>query len=304
MSGSLVINLEDSPNSMFECFKYPAGELQVRLRKDADAALVEGADDIRVIGHVKSSDDIVKLCLLGSALDELNVACKRTLVLPYMPYARADRRFKKGDCFGIEVFATLINQYYQTVATLDIHSPASETPFEHIVNVSAEPLIKHACFLFSKTAAKEDEEITVLFPDQGARNRYELPPYVGSNAGSVRIHKAHCEKNRDPLTGKLLGFTVPEVKHPTLIVDDICDGGGTFLGITEHRSLMPRLGLYVTHGIFSKGIGELHERFSQIYTTDTFYDGRFGKFVLTLDGIGEILKTLGEHERSRKAISA
>jgi ribose-phosphate pyrophosphokinase len=287
---------------MFECFKYPAGEWQVRLRREDDAELIEEASDIRVLCHVKSADDIIKVCLLGSALDDLNVTCPRTLVLPYMPYARADRRFKKGDCFGIETFATVINQYYQTVATLDIHSPASESPFEHLINVSALPLIKHACVAFAKEM--NIEEITVLYPDIGASNRYELPPYVGSNLGSVRIHKAHCTKQRDAVTGNLSGFEVPDLAYPAVIVDDICDGGGTFVGIYDSVARVGGLGLYITHGIFSRGIGDLHQKFRALYTTDTFYDGRFGKFVTSFSGVTEILKTLSEIERSRRSVTA
>jgi phosphoribosylpyrophosphate synthetase len=65
-----------------------------------------------------------------------------------------------------------------------------------------------------------------------------------------------------------------------LIVDDICDGGGTFLGISDALGSRLRslgdvggdyiLGLYVTHGIFSKGFCDLIEKFDHVYTTDSF----------------------------------
>jgi ribose-phosphate pyrophosphokinase len=83
---------------------------------------------------------------------------------------------------------------------------------------------------------------------------------------------AYATKHRDAGTGKLSSFAVPELRtHKVLIVDDICDGGGTFVGIAralpENHTHM--LGLYVTHGLFSRGIGELVKYFTRIFTTDS-----------------------------------
>lgn len=86
----------------------------------------------------------------------------------------------------------------------------------------------------------------------------------------------HAEKERDPKTGKLSGFLVPERKefksNSVLIVDDICDGGGTFLGLAPELYDLD-LYLYVTHGIFSKGLTDLSKSFKHIYTTDSFNHG-------------------------------
>jgi ribose-phosphate pyrophosphokinase len=55
-----------------------------------------------------------------------------------------------------------------------------------------------------------------------------------------------------------------------LIVDDLCDGGGTF---TAHASVLLAAGatavdLYVTHGIFSKGLPLDH--IDRVFTTDSY----------------------------------
>ena len=52
-----------------------------------------------------------------------------------------------------------------------------------------------------------------------------------------------------------------------LILDDICDGGGTFmLAGKELLKYKPNnLGLCITHGIFSKGVDTLKEVFDEIY---------------------------------------
>ena len=84
-----------------------------------------------------------------------------------------------------------------------------------------------------------------------------------------------CSKKRDPETGKLLGFNVPAKKFfktkNVLIIDDICDGGGTFLGIADKlKAYKLDLHLYVTHGIFSQGFEKLKKSFKSIFTTDSF----------------------------------
>jgi ribose-phosphate pyrophosphokinase len=55
-------------------------------------------------------------------------------------------------------------------------------------------------------------------------------------------------------------------------VDDICDGGGTFLGLAEATGLpWSRVDLYVSHGVFSKNaLDNLRERFEYVYTTNSY----------------------------------
>jgi ribose-phosphate pyrophosphokinase len=70
---------------------------------------------------------------------------------------------------------------------------------------------------------------------------------------------------------QLLGVPLIHIKS-ALVVDDICDGGGTFLGL---RSVVPeetKLGLYVTHGLFTAGTEKLAAAFDQILCTDSLLD--------------------------------
>jgi len=55
-------------------------------------------------------------------------------------------------------------------------------------------------------------------------------------------------------------------------VDDICDGGGTFIGLAKALKQKNAGNLYlaVSHGIFSKGFNELNKHFTKIFTTDSF----------------------------------
>jgi ribose-phosphate pyrophosphokinase len=78
-------------------------------------------------------------------------------------------------------------------------------------------------------------------------------------------------------TGKLSGFKVfaDDLKGKTcVIVDDICDGGGTFLGLAKELKdkSCGKLILIVTHGIFSKGLEKLTEVFDEVFSTNSFSD--------------------------------
>lgn len=87
-----------------------------------------------------------------------------------------------------------------------------------------------------------------------------------------------CSKRRDATTGQLSDYFVPQLgpSGTYLVVDDICDGGGTFnLLAAAVKKARPdiKLELFVSHGIFSKGFDTLFKNYEHIYTTDSIYPG-------------------------------
>ena len=65
-----------------------------------------------------------------------------------------------------------------------------------------------------------------------------------------------------------------------MMVDDICDGGGTFCWTaSELKKYKPMsVALYVTHGIFSKGVDCLFDAgIHRVVTTDSFFNGELDK---------------------------
>jgi ribose-phosphate pyrophosphokinase len=57
-----------------------------------------------------------------------------------------------------------------------------------------------------------------------------------------------------------------------VITDDICDGGMTFIHVAQRLKALSaeRVVLFVTHGIFSKGLGVFDGLIDHFYTTDSF----------------------------------
>jgi ribose-phosphate pyrophosphokinase len=132
-----------------------------------------------------------------------------------------------------------------------------------------------------------NEFVGIIAPDAGAAKRaneaatlYQLPVY-------------QALKKRDAATGRLSNFTCETLpsEGKFLVVDDICDGGGTFIGLAKATGLpKERLALWVTHGIFSGKAADLKNFYSAIYTTNSHP----GNIDVTYDH--EFMKILTRHE--------
>lgn len=253
----------------YDLIRFPGGELHVRLKNPQN---INKFEPVKILARLYKAEDIIELRLLMDAVDGVVLSTvNKKVLLPYLPYARADRRFVDGDCYGLHTFYKILvySSDGWSFDTLDVHSP---NPYAR--NVDPSKIVETAVRHFADRQISK--VVTILYPDKGAAQRYDIKSING-----LAIQTLYCEKKRDPATGKLSDFVVPnhnefydERTHsvtPTIIVDDICDGGGTFLGIADKLNLSPGiLGLYVTHGIFSKGLEELRKRFCRIYTTNSY----------------------------------
>lgn len=264
----------------YECFSYPAGELQVRLNPHTVSALAAPyLLTVNVIARDLTMPRLIELALLLDAISAVNLRPAVNLILPYLPFSRADRRFVSGDCHGLKVMSELLNpMHWSSIRTLDVHNAEATKYWIPALNdIDPKPLVEQAMLRFSELHSSKT--LHVLYPDEGSMARYSVKDLdeLFSLTGPIRIRTHYCTKQRDPATGKLLGFEVPrecrQWNAPTLIIDDICDGGGTFLGIAStmrDAGYVQPFGLYVSHGIFSHGIPIMLEQFSHIYTTSSF----------------------------------
>lgn len=251
----------------YTLISYPGGEFQVRLSEPSLRSVRE-SPEVVIHASITSAQAAVKLALLADAIHgALGDTRSVHLRLPYLPYARGDRRFVEGDCHGLRAFGRILDSCgFSTVSVLDVHNEkAAKLAIANLSNVDPEGLIARALEHFA--VSHGDATAALLFPDAGAELRYrEL--FAPLNR---RVFTA--SKKRDAATGKLSGFEVPDIhpSTPLLIVDDLCDGGGTFIGIAEAlRHHSSNTALYITHSIFSKGVEILAQRFGRIYTTDSF----------------------------------
>ena len=119
------------------------------------------------------------------------------------------------------------------------------------------------------TANKKD--CTIVIPDAGASSW--VPKVLkGRDFPMIQVLKTRTEKDGvRSLSAKLCDPVFPD--HNYIIVDDICDGGATFIAISKALQdagvPVKNISLCITHGIFSKGFDELMANFSEIAVTNS-----------------------------------
>ncbi len=251
-----------------ETIQMPGGEFHTKTTAGGHYKNVQCLLDIRGA----SSDDLISMIIMADAIHRDGGTV--SAYIPYLPGARQDRR-KMGEALSSKVYADLINSCnFTRVTCVDPHSDVMPALINNCVIHGIHSVIN----------VPDGEFVGIIAPDAGAAKRayevatiYHLPVY-------------QALKKRDPVTGRLSNFTCEPL--PTsgklLVVDDICDGGGTFIGLAEATGLpKERLALWVTHGIFSGNAANLKKYYSAIYTTDSFpikgesrYDHEFTKILL------------------------
>lgn len=194
-----------------------------------------------VVWAFENESELIYLAQLKALLDTLGRKAK--LTINYLPYARQDKTISNDATFGLYPFAQLLNSLnFYSVSILDPHSSI------------ALGLINKSSAIYPETQVKEiiaNDRIDILcFPDKGAQAKYaSIYPFVPN---------VFADKVREQSTGVILETKLNgNVQgQRILIVDDICDGGATFTSLSKVLKDNGALyvGLYVTHGIFSKGI--------------------------------------------------
>jgi ribose-phosphate pyrophosphokinase len=185
-----------------------------------------------------------------------------TLVIPYLPGGRQDRLMDgDGDAlFTAKSIAREINlRDFGTVITFDPHSDVM-------------PALIDRCKVHGPRAVLGDGRShwdTIIAPDAGATKR------AHAVARAMRARLVQGWKHRDTDTGAITDFGIESDATNLgrcLVVDDICDGGGTFVGLAQAvqaRYPGTTLDLYVSHGFFSKGLDHLWPHYNRILTTNS-----------------------------------
>lgn len=215
-------------------------------------------DYVNLICSIKDSLKLFQLLLAANAIDN-KFAVKNELHIPYLISARYDRVMNDGDSFDLKVVASLINSLnFRKVYLYDVHSDVSLALINNSVAVSNR-------FLVEKYNTSDS---VLICPDSGASKK--IKKYLEWNKNIVDV--VYCNKSRNLLDGSLsLSVLEPEkcTGKNCVIIDDLCDGGGTFLGIASQ--IKPRrLSLVVTHGIFSRGTKIFEGVFDEIIVSDSF----------------------------------
>jgi ribose-phosphate pyrophosphokinase len=200
------------------------------------------------------------------------------LLLPYVPCSRQDRLSYDGDVlFSLKSVAGAINaRGFRSVTVLDPHSDVTPAVIDRCHVLHAADFIRPPP---GKYAA-------VIAPDGGAEKR------AARVAKKLGVPLFHAWKSRDMASGEISGFGTEPLAGVAgklaLVVDDICDGGGTFVGLAgELHKAGVKAHLWTTHGLYTAGTGRLLEHYGHIYCTDSVAGPRDG--VIEIKACEELL---------------
>jgi ribose-phosphate pyrophosphokinase len=222
------------------------------------------------------------------------------LYTPYFLGSRSDRQFEEGsNNYLKDVICPIINGLnFDSITVLDPHSDVLEACLNNFKKIDNKKLIAMSFCSIYKSETVNMDKCVLVSPDAGASKKiYKLAEQIGYKGDIIT-----CSKDRD-VDGKLTKTIVPYVfckgeNNPynekvygkdIIIIDDICDGGATFINIAkeiknalpdiawfkQYNHPIPKIYLIITHGIFSKGFEELSQYFDAIYCTNSYKDITF-----------------------------
>jgi ribose-phosphate pyrophosphokinase len=243
---------------VFQSMTFAGGEPHIKIKSELGET-----SEVMVTHRINSFNDFGLLLLAVDALRRMGVE-NISAFIPYFPAARQDRVMIPGEPLSVKVYADLLNQLnLKQVTVFDAHSEVTPAVLNHCKVIPNHVFIK-------KVVEHIGLGVKLVSPDGGALKKiYKVSEFLNG------MEVVECSKSRDVKTGQLSGFKVSDEDlggSACLIVDDICDGGGTFIGLADElkRKNAGDLYLAVSHGIFSKGFDLLKTKFKGIYTTDSF----------------------------------
>jgi len=246
------------------------GAIEVRHFKDGEI-LVEPQQTVRGrnVFLIQStcwpvSENLMELLI---AID----ACKRasaksiTAVLPYFGYARQDRKARPRQPITAKLVADMIQiAGANRVVTVDLHAPQIQGFF----NIPNDDLT--ATYIISEYYRQKEfsDEVVVISPDHGGTTR------ARKLANYLHCPIAIVDKRR-PVDNEVEALNiVGDVENKiAIIIDDICDTGGSLLASVDILLEKGAKQVYaaVTHGVLSEPslniIAESH--IEEVVITDT-----------------------------------
>jgi ribose-phosphate pyrophosphokinase len=212
--------------------KFPDGELYTRILDEFTG------DKVTIIQSTVTDSDFVCLLQLIDACEDISSI---NVVIPYMGYARQDKRFKPGEPISARAIARSIKA--DTIFTVNIHDESILDHFDaDVKNLDATPVIGK----YIKNLKLKDP--LIISPDDGAIS------LAKSASKDLGIEYDFLDKTRH--SGESVSMkpkTLAVKERDVIILDDIISTGGT---MAQTISLLKEQGAHevytaCVHPVFS-----------------------------------------------------
>ncbi len=262
-----ILNLTNFKESDIKFFinLFPDGQQSITI-----GSPLKVDKSVRIKSRMNSFKDVELIVCANQILKDLG-AEKVELYVPYFLGGRSDRKFSVGGTNYLKnVICPIINsQGFSKVYVVDPHSDVLEACLDNFNKFTNNSIVEYA---LDKLKGRSSQTMFVS-PDAGALKKiYDL-------AKDFNIKNVvTASKVRDIESGNIVKTELPtmdlvDIEH-ILIIDDICDGGRTFIELAKEIKKQTDKPIYlvVTHGIFSAGFEKLSDELDGIFCTNSVKD--------------------------------
>ncbi len=220
---------------------FPDGEKYVRVPiKIAGTAVIVHST------YPPQDERIVQLLLTIDAAKGAG-AERAVVVIPYLAYARQDRRFLEGEPVSVGAILRAVEAVgADAVVTVDLHKPSSLDEWLRVPHTNVLPAGLLASYFKGRL-----KDPLVLAPDRGALHRAEAA------AKALGADYDYLEKSRDRVTGQVTVApkSLSVEGRDVLLIDDIISTGGTLALAAKSAKAAGARSVYAacTHALFVLG---------------------------------------------------
>ncbi len=250
-----LVNLEKS-DIKYTLSRFPDGEVQISLGDFSHK------DQICIECRITNAEELFIVTQVLDILDRHDVYYDVNIF--YLMGMRMDRVMDFNRPFTLKIVMDMLWHY--NASSIRVLEPHSEV--YRRLNPRAGEL-----FISTKGLPPNWVNCQIVYPDKGASERYSFHY-------SMDLPVIQCSKERNVSTGKITSIKIDnpqDIKDkPLLIIDDLCDGGGTFCGVAKAFEKVgvskDRLNISVIHMVNAKGIENLSKHFNHVWFTNSYKD--------------------------------
>jgi ribose-phosphate pyrophosphokinase len=228
--GVAVAAVAAVPLATIEERRFEGGEFKLRPLESVRGRTTFVLQSLAATTEYPTAERLVRLLFLLHGLKDAGAA-ERVLVVPYLAYARKDRRTQLRDPVNTRYVAQLLEASgVDRLIALDVHNPAAldnsfRIPVDHLTALPM--MVDH----FARTLSAA--ELTVVSPDVGGIKRAQLFRELLQRRLQREVELAFIEKRRAEDVVSSGRFVGSAAGRQVIVIDDLCASGGTLIRAGE-----------------------------------------------------------------------